>query len=165
MIIGVTGHRMQRLGGYGEVQENKLFEFVCKEFEHLGKTFNIQMGDSIEFMIGMALGWDTAVARACIKFNIPFIAAIPFRGQEQFWPLHARIKYQALLSAAKDTVVVCPGAYSADAMDQRNRYIVNRSDVMFAMFDGDQSGGTYNAIQFAEYKGLDIYNAWNSWNG
>jgi hypothetical protein len=77
MILAATGHRPDKLGGYDLSIYRKL---VGLAYSYLRK----QTPDVV--ISGMALGWDQAVAEAAVKASTPFIAAIPFRGQESKWP-------------------------------------------------------------------------------
>ena len=71
MIVAATGHRPDKLGGYGEEVFEKLVQLAMGflEAHHSKITYGIS---------GMALGWDMAYAEAlCIK-EIPWTAAVPF---------------------------------------------------------------------------------------
>ena len=73
MIIAATGHRPDKLGGYGSIVADRLFHLAYETLEELAPTLVIS---------GMALGWDMAVAEAAFCLDIPFHAYRPFEGQE-----------------------------------------------------------------------------------
>lgn len=76
MIIGVTGHRDagQKPG----------------ELEEFARLFvaRVVSNGATEIITGMARGWDLAVAEAADAIGIPFLAALPFPGQDQCQARH-----------------------------------------------------------------------------
>lgn len=152
MIFAATGHRPEKLGGYGV--EPRLRNFARIQLARLKPS---------KVITGMALGWDQAVAAACVDLDIPYIAAVPFVGQEGQWPEAARKQYYYLINRSVQAVVVSPGSYSARAMETRNRWMVDRGDEVLALFDGFVGGGTANCIHYAEKKGKPVQNLWDLW--
>jgi uncharacterized phage-like protein YoqJ len=73
----------------------------------------------------MALGCDIAFAKASLNLDSPFIAAVPFAGQESMWPPETRREYNNLLARAITVHVVTPGGYSAAKMQARNDWMVD----------------------------------------
>lgn len=132
MIIGITGHRFF---------QNK--EFVEKTIENLLLELK-----PILTITGMALGVDTLFANLCIKLHIPFVAAIPFKGQENRWPDAQQQEYNRLLKLADRIQIVSDGAFSIEKMHVRNKYIVDNSDLMLGVFMG-KNGGTKNCLSYA----------------
>lgn len=149
MIIAFTGHRPDKLGGYNT--PNPIYNYITKE---LKKTLNELKPDKA--ISGMALGWDQWAAQICIDLSIPFIAAVPFVGQEKIWPQSSKDVYNRLLKQAIETAIVSEGGYSASKMMIRNEWMVDRCDKLIACYNGDKSGGTYNCIQYALSKGKEI---------
>ena len=143
MIIAGTGHRPSKIGGFSI--PNPTYNYICKETE---KILLQEKPDKV--ITGMALGFDTILANTCIKIGIPFIAAIPFKGQENYWPTEARDLYYKLLSKAEAIEVVCPGGFASWKMQVRNQWLVNRCDLLVACFNNDTYGGTYNCIKYAK---------------
>lgn len=92
MVVAGTGHRPNKLGGYSKEAFKKLVDIAEKALRQVKVT---------EVISGMALGWDMALAQASINLNIPFIAAVPFKGQEIKWNKEIQIYYQELLEKAK----------------------------------------------------------------
>lgn len=97
----------------------------------------------------MALGIDTIVAEVAVELNIPFVAAIPFVGQEKIWKQYQKDKYNSLLSKATEKVIVSSGGYAAYKMQVRNEWMVKNSDLLIAVYNDKKSGGTFNCLQFA----------------
>lgn len=150
MIICATGHRPEKIGGYREGARIKLRELAIA---YLG----IQRPEKA--ISGMALGWDTAFAEAAIILRIPLIAAVPFPGQERMWPQPSQATFQFILSQAAEVVEVSPGPYETWKMQVRNKWMVNHSDKVCALYDGS-TGGTANCLAYAHSIGRPIDNLW-----
>lgn len=150
MIFAATGHRPNKLGGYGNeaYQQLKYLAQCCFVGERPTKVIS-----------GMALGWDQAWADAALGEGIPLIAAIPFVGQENIWPEESKKRYRALLDKAEKVEVVCSGGYAAWKMQERNEWMVDNCDRLVALWDGS-SGGTANCVKYAEKVGKPIANLW-----
>lgn len=152
-IIAFTGHRPNKLGGYGSHIHNRLVDLAKASIVQHKATLVIS---------GMALGWDTAVAEAAILLGIPFYAAIPFEGQENRWPKLNQDKYHSLLLKASSVKIIGLQKYFHKAMQDRNKYMVDHCDLLLALWDGSK-GGTYNCISYARSKKKKYINLWNSW--
>lgn len=152
--IAFTGHRPDKLGGYYPNQLHLAVKQVLRE-----KLGMHQHNGTVVAMSGMALGVDTWAAEACVELGIPFIAAVPFVGQESRWPEKSRIAYKNLLDKAKEVTVVSPGAYSARAMHRRNEYMVDWANLVLAVWDGS-SGGTAACVAYAHKRDKPINNLW-----
>ena len=151
MILAATGHRPDKLGGYGNKARDALFQTAIRSLEHLAPSYVIS---------GMALGWDTAIAHAAIALNIPFEAAVPFIGQDSRWPSSSREIYAQLLEQADKYTVVSSGEYAAWKMQARNEYMVDSADQIIACWNGT-TGGTDNCLKYARSKSKKIHNAYN----
>lgn len=156
MIWGATGHRPDKLGGYTDAAWNRLWHFAWEELLLLNPYPPTAM------IVGMAQGWDQAVAYACFRRKIPFQAYIPFEGQERIWPKPAQKRYHELLGLAVNVVITSEGGYSAYKMLLRDQRIVDDSAALFALYNGSR-GGTHHTVLKAEEKGIPIHHAWNRW--
>lgn len=152
MTLSVTGHRPDKLGGYFDRTDQLLVKVAIVCIEELKPD---------EIITGMAQGWDLAVAEASAILRVPFIAAVPCDAQEKLWPLKSRQRYQKLLNEAAEVVNVSPGPYAGWKMMKRNKWMMDRGDDLLALWNGDQSGGTFNTVSYFESlnKG-ERYNAW-----
>lgn len=154
MRLAVTGHRPDKLGGYGREAWNRLVEVAKGEIERLKPELVIT---------GMALGWDQAIARACVSLEIPFDAYIPFAGQATVWPQEAQDLYYALLRNARNKQVICPGKYAHWMMQARNVAMVDNCDQLLALWNGTK-GGTENCVKYANKMGIPVINCWYSFS-
>jgi uncharacterized phage-like protein YoqJ len=148
VIVAVTGHRPDKIGGYNFYASKR----VWIRDQLMAKLWQLKPVSAIS---GMALGVDQDFAYTCVWAGIPFLAAIPFVGQEAIWPEESRQLYNELLSRAYEKVVVSPGGYSAKKMQVRNAWMVNHCDVLIAVWDGSQ-GGTGNCVAYAQSVGRPI---------
>lgn len=148
MIIAITGHRPPKLGGYKlpNPTYNKVYQAIEKLLLELKPE---------KCLSGMALGADQYFANICIGLSIPFVAIVPFEGQENAWPEQSQKTYQALLNKATEKVIVCEGSYAPAKMQIRNEYLCDHSDLLIAVWDGT-SGGTGNCVEYAKSKGMKI---------
>lgn len=153
-VLGVTGHRPAKLGGYGENIMLLLYQFGKRKLEELDPNMVIT---------GMALGWDQVIAQVCIDIDIPFTAAIPCLNQDKMWPDGSKDYYKKLLNKAEEIQIVTPGPYAAWKMNKRNEYIVDLSDHMLSLWDGTKAGGTYHCINYAQLKSVTVDNVWDDW--
>jgi uncharacterized phage-like protein YoqJ len=146
MIVAFTGHRPDKLPDKetGYKFPNPTYLYVCQQLEKTLKELKPDKAIS-----GMALGVDQYAAFVCIKLGIPFIAAQPFKGQEQMWSGENQKTYKRLLAKATEVVIVSDGGYSPKKMQIRNEFMVRACDKLIAVWDGSK-GGTANCVAYAK---------------
>jgi uncharacterized phage-like protein YoqJ len=154
MVINGSGHRPNKLGGY-EVDTNERLIALARQ--------ELIAWQPSRVISGMALGFDQALTQAAIDLSIPFDAAVPFPGQEQYWPFGAQRYYSDLLKKAA-TVNIISEAYSREAMQLRNVWMVDRSNRVLALWNGTP-GGTADCLAYARSIGRPITNVWPKWEG
>lgn len=160
-IVAVTGHRPDRLGP-GGYKEETLFELAQLASSEL------QALKTVDWVFtGMAQGWDTAVALACVDLGIEYTAAVPFPGQERMWPPVSQGLYRSLLDSAAKVEYVSTWEEAKDAigpaMHKRNRWMVDRCDAVLALFGG-APGGTAGCVEYAKKVGKPVVNCWAKWD-
>ena len=114
-----------------------------------------------EAISGMAQGLDQWAAEVCCDLGIPFVAAVPFPGQELDWPWPAQQQYYTLLNRATRVHLVCPDpplnrGEAIERLHARNHWMVEHSDALVAAWDGSK-GGTFECIKYAEKVGRVIH--------
>lgn len=158
MILSVTGHRPDKLNIL--YTDETGYELLCRLAADELMRLNPDM-----VITGMALGWDSAVADACVLLKLPYVAAVPFVGQEKRWSPSAQIRYRDQLQRAKTVEVVCSGPYAPWKMLVRNKWMNERSDELLALYDGGAGGGTAHCV--ADYRARfpekRIHNCWHDW--
>ena len=156
MNLAATGHRPDKLGGYGD--------WVFTRLVHLAETYLKSRPEILKHDItvisGMALGWDTAWATAALNLKLPLIAAVPFFGQESQWPEQSQARYLNILDKAEHVEIVCEGGYDPSKMQIRNEWMVDQCNELVALWDGSK-GGTYNCIKYAKKVKKPIINLWD----
>ena len=143
MILGFTGHR--QIDDY-----DRLYKSIVTNLNEIQPTHTIS---------GMAIGADQLFSVICIRLSIPFIAAIPFKDQEKFWPDNIKKQYFKILEKAKEVVMVSEGGFTKNKYQIRNEYIVNNSDIMLAYWNGADSG-TGNCIKYTESQNKKYINVY-----
>lgn len=113
------------------------------------------------FICGMARGCDLYFAEAVLALRdrrqgVTLEAAIPCEGQANRWSEPERNRYFDLVARC-DMETMVQTAYDPGCMQRRNRYMVARSGLLIAAYDG-LMGGTMYTIHFAmrEMVELDI---------
>jgi uncharacterized phage-like protein YoqJ len=149
MIFAGTGHRPDKLGGYGNDVRDKLRDLLVSTLEAYAPT---------QVISGMALGYDMALAEAAIECNIPLIAAVPCSSQADRWNLKDKERWDLLLSKASE-VQILSTTYHAGVMQTRNVWMVDRCDLLVALWDGSD-GGTCNCVKYAKKVDKPIINLW-----
>lgn len=150
MKIAFTGHRPNKLPGGYDLSSPKYDHIKNETRRHL-----LELKPELAIS-GMALGYDTLAVDICIELSIPFVAAIPFKGQELIWPAESQRKYNELIKQASEVIVVSEGGYSAHKMQIRNEWMINNSDMLIAVWDGKTNSGTCNAVTYATMAGKKI---------
>lgn len=147
MIIGITGHRPNRLYGY---------DLTDKRYLTLKNKFrDILIRDKCKIALsGMALGVDTLFAQAVLELreqgqDIKLYCIIPCIDQERMWSKKDKELYKNIVNSADKVKYTSKQSYKPCSMQKRNEYIVEHCDKLIAVWDGIRQGGTYNCIQYA----------------
>lgn len=157
MIISITGHRpngLPREYGYNLNNEawSKLKEYIKVTIEECYKYAT--PNEELTLVTGMALGVDTAFWEAGAKLRksnkkIKIEAAVPFVGQEKKWTLESQKQYKQMLSESDKVTIVSEGGFATYKMMARNRYMVNKSDIVIAVIC-KETGGTAQCVKYAK---------------
>lgn len=115
-----------------------------------------------DFICGMALGADTdfALSVLSLRKKYPYIrlhCAIPCRTQTRQWNTSEIARYNDILKHATSTVVLSEH-YTRGCMFERNRYMVDNSDYLLAIWNGSRKGGTWYTLNYAQkrHKPIEI---------
>jgi uncharacterized phage-like protein YoqJ len=134
-IIGVTGHRKL-------MHPKPTVKNIVREKLH-------QLEADV-VVTGMALGFDMLVAEVCVEEGIPFVAAIPCRGQTKAWPRHEKKHYMDLIDEAWKCKIISSGDFQIWKLFERNKWIINRSNFILGYWDGIPKGGSYATLELAK---------------
>ena len=153
-----TGHRPLKLPwGYDENNEKCLcLKQILKE-----QIAELSQKGVRLFLTGMADGVDIYAAEAVIElkrehpeWKIKLIGIIPYAGQEGCSGTKYYARYQNILQNADRYFVLSPH-YTQDCLLERNRFMVDQSKYVLAVYNGEK-GGTGYTINYARQKNRDI---------
>ncbi len=153
-----TGHRPKGfVWGYNtDCEKNAIYHSLLYEKVKSAAENGFRL-----FLSGMALGVDMDFAESVIKLRdknrlpIYLQAVIPCKNQTEKWDKQDVVRYNKILSRA-DSSVILSEEYTPDCMLARNRYMVDKSSLIIAVFNGIQRGGTWYTIRYARKQGLEI---------
>ena len=151
-----SGHRAEKLPWHYNETAPECIELKALIGEMLRDAYDAGFR---RFYCGMATGADmyfgeAVAALRCEHPDVVLEAVIPYRGQERRWPKAQRMRY-AQLKAQCDAVTVLHEAYCRGCMQERNRYMVDRSSLLLAVYD-ERSGGTLNTVRYAERQRITV---------
>ena len=112
------------------------------------------------FYCGMARGADLYFAEAVLdlrerRSGVTLEAARPCESQASRWPQEEQRRYQRILERC-DYETLVQHQYDRWCMMRRNRYMVDRSARLLAVYDGVPKGGTAQTLAYALRKGLAV---------
>ena len=152
----VTGNRPQKFPWkYGKGSKHK------KYLADMAQQIDDLLGDGyLHFISGGALGVDQDFAEAVLRAKriykpITLEIVVPCRTQAVLWSKAARLRYFSILERA-DKVIVLSEEYTSFCMQRRNEYMVDKSDLVLAFWNGEESGGTWQTINYAKRKHKSI---------
>ncbi len=146
-----TGHRPEKL---------KLPETTVKLLLKKAIRQAVQDGYTV-FITGMARGADMWAAEIVLEeretnSGIKLVCASPFEGFERSWSILEQQRYRHIVHSADYVRFVCD-RYSLGCFQIRNRYMVDLSSRVIAVYNGER-GGTRNTINYAEKNNLQVIN-------
>lgn len=161
--IGLTGHRPHKLWGYDLDQPE--YDNLQDKLESIIETLLDGYGEVVCHS-GLALGADTVWSIAILNMRekypnrVKFYAEIPFMGQSgswfgdsvDFWEYqveNADFRSIYLDPLPGLTWEQVPKYRITKALDDRNKGMVDKVDILIAISDGSKSG-TKNAIDYAK---------------
>lgn len=144
-ICCFTGHRPFGLTRTEAEIKRELRSEIVKAFED-GYTV---------FISGMAQGVDIWAGEIVKTIQgAKLVAAMPFPGFDENWSPQWRSRLYSLLDKADRAGYISP-AYSRQAYQKRNEWMVNASSRLIAVWNGKPSG-TLNTIRYARKKEIQI---------
>lgn len=159
MNLGFTGHRPNRLGGYDEQAKQCLYKFASRQLLKFDADHTVFQG--------CALGWDMAVAVAAIEQGHRVVSCIPFLGFNARWPVSSVLELDTILNKSHEVIIVVSDQqwakeHPALALNQRNEYMVDHTQMLCALACGAPSG-TQNCVDYAYRHNKQIKHLWRDW--
>lgn len=150
-----TGHRPDKME-LGEKEIKPLLE----------KAIDDAIADGyVTFITGMAMGTDIWAAEIVLdrkKTNkdLHLICALPHPGFESRRSMTEKMKFNKIIKKA-DLVKEINDHYFAGCYQVRNEWMVDRSSLVIAVFNGQKSG-TKNTVDYAKRKSVKVVNILDS---
>ncbi len=123
----------------------KIIELILNGYKH--------------FISGGAIGADSDFAEIIIELrksdypDITLEIAVPCPNQDLKWRTADKIRYKKICNEA-DKINFVSERYTEFCIQKRNEYMINHSDFLIVVWNGEQHGGTYNTFQYAKKKKL-----------
>lgn len=114
-----------------------------------------------DWLSGMAQGVDLWCAQIVLDLRkenpaLKLHCVLPCRGQESKWAASAQERYRSILAQANEVIYVGK-EYSQDCMLERNRWLVEHSSILLAVYNGSFRSGTGATVRYARQLGRNIY--------
>ncbi len=151
-----TGHRPEKLPWRFDESDPRCVDLKLRLRQAIEQAYR----DGFRhFMTGMARGTDQYFAEIVLEMReylpeITLEAAIPCEEQASRWKDAERERYFSLVERC-DLETMIQRSYDAGCMQRRNRYMVERSSRLIAVYDG-MLGGTMYTVNYAQKQGLDV---------
>ena len=104
------------------------------------------------FISGMAIGVDLDFSEIVLKlrnkYPVTLECAIPCPNQTLSWKDTDKLRYESILNCANEINLISE-RYTPECMSKRNRYMVDKSELVIAVFNGIEKGGTWYTINYA----------------
>lgn len=151
-----TGHRPSKLPWKTDESDPRCRKLKKTLYEVAESVYQAGIR---HFICGMAEGCDLYFAEELFRLRenhagITVEAAIPCETQAAAWSEEQRNRYFRDVAAC-DRETMVSRAYTRGCMAERNRYMVDASSVLIAVYDGTL-GGTMQTVHYAKKKNLEI---------
>lgn len=152
-----TGHRPHRLPWREDEQDPRCARFRAELDRQVRLAYRRGYR---HFISGMAQGGDLLFCEAVLRLkaecpDVILEAAVPCAGQADRWKAAQRERYRRLLLQC-DLETLVQQEYTPSCMMRRNYYMVERSSLLIALFDGKPGGGTCKTLLYAIRHALEI---------
>lgn len=153
-----TGHRPNKLPWGTDESDPRcgaLREKLAAALEHAYEA------GCRHFICGMARGCDLLFCQTALDLrnrhpDVTVEGAIPCQTQTDSWPAPERALHHALLDRC-DFETMVQHHYDRSCMMRRNRYMVDRSCRIIAVYNGIPKGGTFQTLSYAMKQDLTVH--------
>lgn len=144
-----TGHRPEKLPWGDDETDGRCAALKKKLQDAVEAAYDEGMR---HFICGMARGCDLYFAEAVLSLreargDVSLEAAVPCPSQANSWPRADQVRRRRILAAC-DLETLVQDHYSPGCMSRRNRYMVDHSAMVIAVYDGTP-GGTRQTLEYA----------------
>ena len=151
-----TGHRPGKLP-WGEAEDDpRCLALKSRLDQELERAYGL---GKRHFICGMARGSDFYFCEAVLALRtrcpgVTIEAALPCEEQATHWRETDRNRYFSLIERC-DYETMVQHHYDKGCMQRRNRYMVDRSSLVIAAYDG-LLGGTMQTLAYAMRNGVEV---------
>jgi hypothetical protein len=138
MQVGISGHRARTGIDWNWIEQTLRVELA--RLQHVDAALS-----------SLATGSDQVFARVAISLGIPLVTVIPIQNYERYFEGIDRQEYDRLLSLSSVKDIGWRGDDESGFL-AAGKYIVERTDLLFAVWDGEKSrgrGGTADIVEYA----------------
>lgn len=113
------------------------------------------------FLCGMAQGADMLFAETLLHLReettvpLHLVCVIPFFAQADAWPEDMQRQYENILFRAEQRIIL-KAHYSNGCLLSRNRFMVDHSSLLLAVYNERMGGGTGYTVDYAQKRKLRI---------
>ena len=150
-----TGHRPEKLPWRGDESDPRCLALKERLAAAVEDAYDKGMR---HFLCGMARGADFYFCDAVLELRerrsgVTLEAVIPCEEQAARWSERERERWFSLVERC-DGETMLQHHYDKDCMLRRNRYLVDHSSMLIAVYDG-MLGGTMYTLSYAMKRGLE----------
>lgn len=154
-----TGHRPQNFPwdyGKDDIRRAAYLQDLKKNV-----VYAVENRGITRFISGMALGADLDFAEIVVDLRdsqfpqITLECAIPCNDQTLLWKAADKARYERVLKRA-DKSEILSDLYSSECMLKRNRFMVDNSDLVIAVYSGKGKGGTHYTVKYALKRKVEV---------
>lgn len=144
-----TGHRPEKLPWGSDEEDPRCAALKQRLHDAVESAYDEGFR---HFICGMARGCDLYFAEAVLALraergDVSLEAAIPCPNQTNNWPEADRVRWRQILAVC-DLETMVQDHYTPGCMLRRNRYMVDHSTLVIAVYDGT-NGGTRRTLEYA----------------
>lgn len=155
LTVCFSGHRPQKLP-WGDNEDDARCR--ATKLRLISCVFAAYERGYRRFISGMAEGVDVMAAEAVLKLrelypDVQLECALPYPNAENGTG-ELRARRLGVIRRA-DSVSIASPEYNSYCMHKRNRYMVDSSTLLIAVYSGER-GGTDKTIEYAKQRGLEI---------
>ena len=157
IICAFTGHRSKSFSW----KDNETAPGCVLLKETLAEQISVLAERGVtDFLSGMAQGVDLWAAEIVLDLKkknpaLRLHCILPCEGQEDAWPMSEQERYRSILRQA-DEVIYVNREYNINCMLERNRWLVDHSSVLLAVYNGIYRSGTGMTVRYAKQLGREV---------
>ncbi len=156
--VAFTGHRPESLPFGRDLNQGHFEEFqvilwneISRRMDEGYDTFYCGGARGIDLLCG-----EIVLAERMTRHpDVKLICAIPYKEQAERWGWMWKQRYYDVLRGADSIKQICDG-YQWECFHIRNRYMVDSCDLLIAVYNGQEKGGTAYTVNYAMKQGKEV---------